>query len=387
MRLGFRSIKKKGGNSSRPEQRRYFLPTLLKGQWKKYLFNETALDYIFFKLKLIRVFLYYFRRPRRTADQSSEDPAGHLKSSSELNLAAASTSVPIRTTRTSRLRAAAANHSDSSPSLRKSNRSSSAQSLEDVKTKKPKNAKIIERDKGKSNINRRQSHEKENLKSASSTCFPDKEIGAIRSKPKHSINKNILEKDKSNVLASSLKGKHNVDEKLNSKLDDKRKTNSSIEGTKSKVKDEERPLLVNGEDILDEILADNNLSDSLEKEKFEELFNDLVVEDKNVQENVAFKINEVSQDEELMLNDNKKIVNIPVSDEEIEVNNVKVEDSGVVPKVKDGGMGLLGVVCVPKVERFSELLSNLCSPCEADLLFEDILVENGIDGGGDIVSI
>lgn len=297
--------------------------------------------------------------------------------------------MPIRTTRTSRLRAAAANHSDaspSSPSVRKSNRSSSAQSLEDLKTKKPKNAKLIDRDKGKTTINRRQSNEKENLKSASSTCFPDKEIGAIRSKPKHSINKTILEKDKSNDLASSLKSKNNVDEKLNSKLEDKRKSNSSIEERKSNVKEEEKPLLVNGEDILDEILADNNLSDSLEKEKFEELFNDLVVEKNNVQEKVVDEINHVTLDEKLMLNDNKKIINIPVSDEEIEVNSVKVEDS-VVQKVKDGGLGLLGVVCVPKVERFSELLSNLCSPCEADLLFDDILVENGIDGGGDIVSI
>ncbi|XP_049874124.1 supervillin-like isoform X2 [Pectinophora gossypiella] len=305
------------------------------------------------------------RRSRKLASQTPpEDSASPLKSSSELNLNTASTSVPIRTTRASRLRAAAASQSESSPTLRKSNRSSSAQSLEDDKAKKNKSSKIIDRDKVRS-VARRQSHEKENLKSASTTCFPEKDIGAIKSKPKHSINKNILEKDKSNFIAASVKGK-NVDEKC-SKLDDRRKRNS-VDNKSITVSDEEKPLLVNGDELFDELLGDK----SLEKEKLEDLFNDLI-ENEDIQKKIDLKTED--SDTNVRLNGHK---DIPV----LEAVEVKVEDSGVVPKeVKSEGVGgLLGAVCVRRVERFSELLSNLCSPCDADLLFEDILVENGIDG-------
>ncbi|KAM3966427.1 LOW QUALITY PROTEIN: supervillin [Aphomia sociella] len=93
-----------------------------------------------------------------------------------------------------------------------------------------------------------------------------------------------------------------------------------------------------------------------------------------------------ANEDKLVLNYSHKNSNIPVKQEASlnkVVNIVKLENSGeVVPKVvKDEEVGgLLGAVCVRKVERFSELLSNLCSPREADILFEDVLVENGIDG-------
>ncbi|KAM3966431.1 uncharacterized protein ACR2FA_012740 [Aphomia sociella] len=168
------------------------------------------------------------RRPRKPADMSqSADTADHLKSSSEVNLNTASTSVPIRTTRASRLRAAASVHSDSSPSPRKSNRSSSVQSLlEDGKNKTPKSSKIVDRDK-RSNLNKRQSNEKENMKVAAPASFSDKEIGAIKMKSKHSTNKTILEKDKSNYLMISPKVK-NGGEKISSKLEERKNCNSLI---------------------------------------------------------------------------------------------------------------------------------------------------------------
>lgn len=295
---------------------------------------------------------------------SPVDPVADLKSSSELNLNTASTSVPIRTTRTSRLRAAAVNHSDSSLALRKSNISSSVQSLEDDKTHKPKSSKVLDRDKTKSVTNRRQCHEKENLKSASTTCFPEKEYGAIRSKPKHSINKNILEKDKSNFLAST-KAKV-VDEKSSSKLDVIKLRNPPKKA--DNLKEEVRPLISgSSEELFNEILGDKGLSDSVETEIFEDLFKD-VVADSDLMKNYVETVPDNSR-----LNDSHK-TNIP--DEDVDVNKVIVKDSEVPKVVKsEGGSSLLGVVCVPKVERFSELLSNLCSPREADILFEDVLAE------------
>ncbi|XP_075978885.1 uncharacterized protein LOC142978355 isoform X3 [Anticarsia gemmatalis] len=323
------------------------------------------------------------RRPKRTSDRTPpEDVAAHLKSSSELNLNTASTSVPIRTTRTSRLRAAAATHSDTSPSPRKSNRSSSVQSLlEDGKTKSPKNSKLLDRDKARS---RRQSNEKENYKSASATRF-DKDIGAIKTKSKHSINKTILEKDKSNFIMTSPKEK-NVDEKSSSKIDEIRNKKSINEEKLTKrieVKNEKKPLRVNSEEFFNDIVNEKDITNSLERERIEDLFNNLVVDDVENQNGIEILINdEVLADDGLKYSHNSCI---PAADKAIDVNvdNVKVEDS-VVPKVKEDVGGLLGAVCVRKVERFSELLSNLCSPCEADILFEDILVENGIDGDNQV---
>ncbi|KAI8426062.1 hypothetical protein MSG28_005026, partial [Choristoneura fumiferana] len=332
------------------------------------------------------------RRPRKADRTPLEDATGNLKSSSDLNLNSISTSVPIRTTRTSRLRAAAANQSDSSPSPRKSNRSSSAQSLlEENKNKSPKNSKIIERDKNKSSPNKKTSHQKENQKSISSSCVSDKEIGAIRSKPKHSISKNILEKDKLNLLVSSSKV-NNVD-KTNG-LKNENTHNAVIEDNESNNTDIESKentsvhLRVNDEEILNEILLDKSISPSLEKEKFEDLFNRCVMEDEKDQDfsPLNYTDNYSESNYSNVLNISHKS-NIPIIQEpvvkKIDVI-VKLEDSVVVPiGVKDEVGGLLGAVCVRKVERFSELLSNLCSPCEADVLFEDILVENGIDSSGE----
>lgn len=67
------------------------------------------------------------------------------------------------------------------------------------------------------------------------------------------------------------------------------------------------------------------------------------------------------------------------SEENVINNYLFTASDSVVPiqlEESDVGGGLLEVVCVPRVERFSELLSNLCSPCDADILFEDILVGN-----------
>ncbi|XP_053606861.1 uncharacterized protein LOC128673207 isoform X2 [Plodia interpunctella] len=301
------------------------------------------------------------RRPRKVGDRcQSDDTADHLKSSSELNLNTASTSVPIRTTRTSRLRAAATVNSDSSPS-KKTNRSSSVQSLtDDAKPKSSKMSRIIDRDKPRIG-NRKQSYEKENFKHTT-----DKDTGAIKTKPKHSTNKTILEKDRSNLIVSSPKGKSNY------KLEERKTRNSSEEQKKVhslKIEDKSKKTLhIDEEQIFNDILDDKGFSDSLEKEKIEDLFNDLVVENKN-----AF-------DDKIELK-----TYIPISQEDNAVNKVvtiaKLEDSGVVPKVvKDEEVGgLLGAVCVRKVERFSELLSNLCSPREADILFQDVLADNGID--------
>ena len=331
------------------------------------------------------MFTVNFRRPKRSPDLTPpDDVAAHLKSSSELNLNTASTSVPIRTTRTSRLRAAAANLSDSSPSPRKSNRSSSVQSLlEDAKTKSPKNSKLLDRDKRSS---RRQSNEKENLKSTSSTRF-DKDIGAIKTKTKHSINKNILEKDKNNFIVTSPKGK-NVDEKRSSKLDESRNKNSIIEDKKSNSeiyeRKNEKPIRVNSEEFFNDIVNEKDTSNSIDDEKIDDLFNNLVVDDVEQQNGIEIKINdEILDGDGLKYSHNSYI---PAAVKAIEVNNVGYVEDSVVPKVKEDVGGLLGAVCVRKVERFSELLSNLCSPCEADILFEDILVENGIDGDNDLVS-
>lgn len=341
--------------------------------------------------------LYFivFRRPRKADRTPLEDATGNLKSSSDLNLNSISTSVPIRTTRASRLRAAAANQSDSSLSPRKSNRSSSAQSLlEENKNKSPKNSKIIERDKNKSSPNKKTSHQKENQKSISPSCVSDKEIGAIRSKPKHSISKNILEKDKLNLLVSSSKV-NNVDETNGLKIENTE--NTVIESNESKNSDIESKdntsvdLRVHGEEILNEILLDKSISLSLEKEKFEDLFNRCVIEDEKEEDfSQLNNTNNYSDSNHTNVLNISHKSNIPIIQEpvvkKIDVI-VKLEDSVVVPMgVKDEVGGLLGAVCVRKVERFSELLSNLCSPCEADVLFEDILVENGIDSSGESVS-
>ncbi|CAG4946888.1 unnamed protein product [Parnassius apollo] len=332
------------------------------------------------------------RRSKKTAKRTpSEDAASNLKSSSEVNLNTASTSVPIRTTRTSRLRAAAANHADSCTSSKKSNnRSSSVHSLiEDDKTKNPKNTKLIERHKARTQ-NRRQNNEKENLKSNLTTCVSDKEIGAIRTKLKHSINKNILAKDKSNFIVSSSNEKI-VDEMNSSKFDDKNRKSLTEETELVNLKNEEKSD--NLEEIFNNILGDKSLSNSMEKETFENLFNDIVVGNNIKDVDVEIRINDKTLDENLShqqseLKNSSKNSYIPII-KQTQCNNknddnyVKVEDSCDVPKVKEAEVGsLLGAVCVRKVERFSELLSNLCSPCEADLLFEDILVESGVNGDG-----
>ncbi|KPJ08027.1 hypothetical protein RR48_05310 [Papilio machaon] len=323
------------------------------------------------------------RRPKKAMNRSpSEKTASNLKSSSEINLNTATTSLPIRTTRTSRLRAAAANVDSSTSPKKTNNRSSSTNSLmEDDKTSK--NSKVIERDKVRTNY-RRQSNEKENLKSmATTTCVLDKEIGAIRTKLKHSINKNILAKDKSNFIVTSPKGK-TVDEKNSPNNDEKK---SSTDDNVVNIIDDEKHE--NVDEIFNNILGDKTLSTSMEKETFENLFNDIVVgnniKDRNVEisiNNEALDTNILSQQRELK--NNQKNSHIPIVKETKIVHKndsyVNLEERCVVPKVKSADVGgLLGAVCVRKVERFSELLSNLCSPCEADLLFEDILVENGIN--------
>ncbi|CAH4032889.1 unnamed protein product [Pieris brassicae] len=283
------------------------------------------------------------RRPRKAVPKSPEI-SSQLHSSSELNLNTASTSVPIRTTRTSRLRAAAASNADSSP--KKNNRSSSVQSLLDDDNSKAK-------DKKRPLTNRRQSHEKENIKNISTTS----KDGAIRKK--HSTNKNILEKDKSNLLVCTPKGR-NVDVKYNSKIDT---TTSKLVTDVVSIKEDEG----NVDDVFNNILGENT-PNSLDKENFEELYKDLV-EDSNGDEDVLI-------DNRKLKYSNKS--NIPIVKDDLDVI---VKCNGDVPKVKE--VGLLGAVCIRKVERFSELFHNLCAPCEADVLFEDLLVDNGIDTTND----
>ncbi|XP_047516386.1 supervillin-like isoform X2 [Pieris napi] len=283
------------------------------------------------------------RRPRK-AVQKSPEIARQLHSSSELNLNTASTSVPIRTTRTSRLRAAAASNVESSP--KKNNRSSSVQSLLEDDNSKFK-------DKKRPLTNRRQSHEKENIKNISTTS----KDGAIRMK--HSTNKNILEKDKSYLLVCTPKGR-NVDVKYNSKIVT---TTSKLVTDVVSIKEDEGSV----DDVINNILGDNT-PNSLDKDNFEELYKDLV-EDSN-------------GDEEVLI-DNRKLKysnksNIPIVKDDLDVI---VKCNGDVPKVKE--VGLLGAVCIRKVEKFSELFHNLCAPCEADVLFEDLLVDNGIDTKSD----
>lgn len=331
----------------------------------------------------------YFRRPKKAANRSPlEDTARNLKSSSEINLNTASTSVPIRTTRTSRLRAAAATSSDSCQSPKKSIRSSSVLSLlEEEKNRTSKNAKIVDRDKTRLNTSRRQSHEKENLKSPSTTSLPDKENGAIRSKLKHSSNKNILEKDKINCLVTSPRGKI-VDEKNCLNLDE-RKNRISLTDESKIVCINDDVKSVNVDDILNDILDDKNLSNNSEKDKFEDLYNDLVDENKKCEiiVNDGFVDDDTPpQDTELKNSYNNSYIPIKKTVALNKTEDTVKMEKGVVPKVVKSDVGLLGAVCVRKVERFSELLSNLCSPCEADILFEDILVENGIDGDNSSVS-
>lgn len=320
------------------------------------------------------------RRPKKSANQTLDDDGAHLKSSSELNLNTASTSVPIRTTRTSRLRAAAATQSDSTLVPRKSSRSSSAQSLlEGVKPKSPKNSKLLDRDKTRSN--RRQSNEKENYKSTPATTRIDKDIGAIKTKSKHSITKTILEEDKNNFIKTNSKRKI-IDVKSGSKVEESRNKYSVTEenltnSTKSEIRNE-KPIRINSEEFFNDIVDEKDMSNSLEKERIEDLFNSLVVDDIENRNGAKALVNDVSIDDGLKCSNNSSN---HADVKAIDVNAVIVNVEGsVVPKVKEGTGGLLGAVCVRKVEKFSELLSNLCSPCEADTLFEDILVENGIDG-------
>lgn len=264
--------------------------------------------------------------------------------------------MPIRTTRASRLRAAAHN-SDTSPSPRKSKRSSSTQSLlDDGKLK----IKIIDRDKTKT-TRKTNDKEKENVKKAATTY----DNGAIKTKTKHST-KNILEKDKLNFKATSPRNK--IDEKL-STLDATRKGTNDDKNIKDK---SNIRLHVNGVELFDEIVGDNSNTNNLEEDRINDLFNDLVGQ--NGGELNGMKVNETG------LNDSHIHQHSLV--------NASSEGNGdsVVPKEEEN-VGLLGAVCVRKVERFSELLSNLCSPCDADVLFEDILVENGINGDTDTVSL
>ncbi|CAG9561403.1 unnamed protein product [Danaus chrysippus] len=304
------------------------------------------------------------RRPKREAAGRSplEDTATNLKSSSELNINIATTSVPIRTTRTSRLRAAAANNSDTCQSPRRSprnRRSSSEQSLlEDDKNRTSKNTKILDRDKTRSNY-RRQINEKENFKSSSTTCFPERDNGAIRSKLKHSTNKNIIEKDKNISLAKSPRERN-------------------VDGTGMKTLTDDSKLVNKDDSVdVDEILNDI-LADDRGKDRYQYLYNDLTV-DNNIKINVSVS-DEASAESELKHSHKNSC--IPVKDKLVDNDSVKLVG---VPNVKTD-VGLLGAVCVRKVERFSELLSNLCSPCEADILFEDVLVENGINGDSGSVS-
>lgn len=289
--------------------------------------------------------------------------------------------MPIRTTRTSRLRAAAANNSDSCQSPKKSNRSSSVLSLLDDEKKSPKHAKIVDRDKMRINSSRRHSHEKENLKVAT-TSFPEKDNGAIRSKLKHSNNKNIIEKDKNNFLVNSPKGKI-VDEKSFLKLDERKKSVPLTDESKiSSLNDEDKSVDV--DDILNDILCDKNVSNNVEKERFEDIYNDLIV-NKSSEVKTNISKGEKTLEKELKNYSNNSYIPIKESTAINKVDKVKNEN-GVVSKLVKSEVGLLGAVCVRKVERFSELLSNLCSPCEADILFEDILVENGINGDSSLVS-
>ncbi|XP_045495492.1 uncharacterized protein LOC123694186 isoform X3 [Colias croceus] len=305
------------------------------------------------------------RRPRKPAAARAplENNATCLQSSSELNLNTASTSVPIRTTRTSRLRAAAS-QSDSNTSPKKTNRSSSVQSLVDEdKAKSP-------RDKSRILTHRKQSHEKENLKNASTASA--KENGAIRTK--HSNKKNILEKDKSNLLVSSPKGK-NIDVKANSKIDTTTRQKIVTETKLVSLKED----LNNVDEVFNDILGDKNISTSLEKDNFEDLYKDLVERDgdSNIEEILQSRNVDTSE----LKHSNTS--NIPIVKEEfVDIsNNVRVDNVGDVPKVNE--VGLLGAVCIRKVERFSELFSSLCSPCEADILFEDLLADTGISSAND----
>ncbi|KAG7295776.1 hypothetical protein JYU34_020830 [Plutella xylostella] len=300
------------------------------------------------------------RRPRKAGDRTlSEDNAGHLKSSSELNLNIGSSAVPIRTTRTSRLRAAASVQ-ESTLSPKKNNRSSSVTSLiDDPKNKTPRTSRIIDRDK---RSGRRQSREeKENLKSASTTCVVQKDIGAIKTKTKHSIIKSNLEKDKSKNVVISPRAKA-------ASPDDKAKAVKKGIVSDDKKPKPRHPVRVNSEELFNDLISDK--PSTSENNEIEDIFNDLV------KEQTINPVEDVTVD---LVNGS---VNAGLKSEVPKIEEFKVEVAaiGEVP-VQEGG--LLGVVCVRKVERFSELLSNLCSPCEAELLFEDILAENGLNGHGD----
>ncbi|GBP61302.1 hypothetical protein EVAR_53215_1 [Eumeta japonica] len=321
------------------------------------------------------------RRPRKVEQVDSGDSVSHMKSSSELNISVASTSVPIRTTRTSRLRAAAAsNSSDSSP--RKSSRSSSVTSLlEDAKYKSLRNP-IVDRDKSKLETNRRQSYEeKENLKRNSGRNLLEKEIGAIKTKTKHSISKNAIDKDKSKNLV------------ISNKLSPGKESNSREDRGNVKHEDSKKPL-TNNKLYKNKVFSQNVITSSRNRDKRLKETNLTIKNPPNpissTRKNVKLKINDEeyellnSSDEPMLKNYGHKIASF--NDEELGLNvndeaaKVKSETSvSVVPILTENGpRGLLGAVCVRKVERFSELLSNLCSPGEADLLFEDILAENGL---------
>lgn len=271
------------------------------------------------------------------------------------------------------MRAAAASGSESS-TPRKANRSSSVTSLvEDTKTKTYRNSKIIDRDKLKKSPNARHNHEeKENFKSASTTCFND--IGAIKSKPKHSINKSTLEKEKGKNVVSSLasykKDAHNsTDEK-------KPRNNLKCNPTAINGIDPKCLIKINGE--VEHFNEFAQVEPSICNAHKDLRLNDKVTELSNVKcstvasSNLENRLPGLKYDN-LINNHNDSYQN---------VTNTQMKHDSVVPtsqEIESGG--LLGVVCVRKVERFSELLSNLCSPYEAELLFEDILADN--EGNGD----
>lgn len=329
---------------------------------------------VYFNLSI----LLSFRRQKKIADRStSEDNSKQLKSSSEISLNTVSTSVPVRTTRTSRLRAAAASNLECSTS-RKSNRSSSDTSLiDDIKNKTNRNSKIVERDKIKVSTNKRQSNaEKENCKSTSTTCF--NEIGAIKSK--HSNNKNLLDKDKSKKVVNSNRLNANIDghnglsaEKIdNLNLQESLVISNVHNGIENK-------LLVNGDGC--ENIAQKELLENDIKVKHDNLNSKLNTNGK------VFKVNCNSASDDSESNNYSGNINIDYETQLLSKDKVTTTlkndpcESALDKSANRNEGGLLGAVCVRKVERFSELLSNLCSPNEADLLFEDILADSELDVG------
>lgn len=336
-----------------------------------------------------------------TDRQLSEDN-DHLNASSELSLDSPTSSLSIRSTRTSRLRAAAAIQDSS-----KKARSSSVTSLvapEDAKNRTIRSARGVERE--KRFANRKQSREeKENVKAST----VQKDNGANKTKPKHSIVK--LDKDKSKILVISPKRKED-------NLALEKVPNGDARTHFTEVKNEvvrlENSFKVKGEEILEELL-----NGSAEKDQCENLFNDLL--ENNFQDAVTLNLNDGVPDNLAVsfivdgLNTNSQKVHVysSVPKNVIKENALSHGDEMIIPTASalhdvviaetpqattdtakdivsvmpvDEQFDQLSVKCVRKVSRFSELLSNLCSPYEADLLFEDMLAEEGRDSKEDTVS-